>query len=262
VRALSKLPVARPRLQKAALEDADKAVRLAAWAAFRGVKDPATLDLLVTRLGSTTDAEERAAIVGALYGQAKAEATLRKVLAEDTDPATRAAALTSLQALDLSDRSALLCAGVRDAEPSVRARAVAALRATRNPEQLACLRERMLVPEPDADVRVALLDAVGASPAPEAAKALCDAAPLWVATFVTAKEVAPSDDILKAQNDRDHENTYECATAALRQPGLSCWAKSYAAGHVVAMGGRASIPRCEPQGASPGGGGGREVSFE
>lgn len=262
VASLLPIPAVRPRLVQAAASDADPAVRAAALAAYRSTKDPAEVALLTKGLGEEKDAAVRAAYAGALFGQKDAAQALRDAIAKDPEAAVRAAALTSWQSIKPDDYTAVVCKALaEDAAPEVRAAAATTLRATRDPAQLACLRDRMLAEEPDATVRAALLDALRASPAKEAADTLCDAIPFWVRTYVRDGRPDESVSILRAQNDRDFERSYDCAQAAVRQSsGYTCHGRAYVGAFFKDLGGRASVPNCD--GGAPRRAASNEVSFE
>lgn len=263
VGALLPIPAVRPRLVQAAASEADPATRAAAIAVYRGTKDAAEVQVVAKALAEDKDATARAAYATALLGQPGAADALRAAITGDADPGVRAAALGSWQSVKADDYDAVVCTALeKDAAPHVRAAAAGLLRATRDPEQLACLRAHLLVEEPDAGVRAAMLTSLKASPAKEASDALCDAIPFWVKTYV--KDAAPEEnvDILRAQNDRDFERSYDCAQAAVRQSsGYTCRGRAHVGAFFVDLGGRASVPNCDG-GAPRKGGASNEVSFE
>lgn len=245
---LLKIPAARARLVRAAGDDADLGVRAAALASLRGTTDKDEIAALVARLADTaSDPAERAAVASVLAGRTEATDALRAAIDGDADAAVRAAALESWQSLRTADRTAVVCDRLlRDEAPEVRARAAGVLRATRDPEQLACLRTRMVTEEPDARVRAALLAGLRASPAPEAADILCDAIPFWIAGYVGDEAPTEDLDILVAQNIRDPDGSYACAEAAMRaSKGASCRGRAHLGAFFRTLGGRGPVPDCD-----------------
>ena len=92
-----------------------------------------------------------------------------------------------------------------------------------------------------------LLKVLKSSPSDKAAMTLCDAIPFWMRTYVVKDipEKTPGTGIIKAQNDRDWDRTYECLDKALRQSsGYSCYARMYVAGWFKIVGGSAFVPKC------------------
>jgi hypothetical protein len=261
-RALVPIPAAHPRLRKAAAEDADPAVRAAALDVYRGTKDAAEVDLLAKGLASNPDAAWRAGAARALLGQPAAEATLTTAARQDADPGVRAAALNSLHAVHGEGLDAALCGALaEDADAGVRGAAAALMKGTRDPEQIACLAARIGL-ETDAMTDAAVLDTLKASSDPAAAKALCDGIGPWVKTHV--KDALPEEPagILRAQNDRDPEKSYDCAAAAMKQAGgFTCHGREYVAAFYKDVGGKVGVPDCD--GKRKGGGrASNEVSFE
>jgi hypothetical protein len=136
------------------------------------------------------------------------------------------------------------------------------MRATRDPEQLACLTERLDKEESAPEVRAALLKTLSSSADPVAARALCDAIPGWVKRYV--RDAAPSegDDILKAHNNRDFEKSYDCAQAAMRQSGgYTCHGKAYVGAFFRDVGGKASVPNCDGKGGGKSSSSAGEIVF-
>ncbi len=253
VTALLKLPTARARLATAAATEADPAVRAAAMAVYRGTKDPAEIALLTEMLAKDADPSVRAGAAGALLGQATAASALRSAVGSDPAANVRGAALETYHSLHPADFDAVVCAALMaDPEPAVRIAALSTLRATRDPEQLACLRQRATTAEPAPEARAALLRALGSSSAKEAADILCDAIPGWVKAYVKDAPPAEEDDILKAQNDRDFERSYDCVQAAVRQSGgYTCAGRVYVTGYFRGLGGKSAMPGCAGGGQRP-----------
>ncbi|MFN7146711.1 MAG: HEAT repeat domain-containing protein, partial [Myxococcota bacterium] len=191
----------------------------------------------------------RAAAAAALFGQESAAAALSTAATGDAEASVRAAAIGTLTSIKPADFDAVVCGALLDdAAPEVRVAALGAMRATRDPEQLACLTARMAREETSPEVRAALLKTLQSTSAPEASKALCDGIPAWVRMYV--KDTAPSegDDILKAQNNRDFENSYACAAAAAKQAGgYTCAGKEYVGAFFRDVGGKGG-PSCRAGG--------------
>ena len=163
----------------------------------------------------------------------------------------RAAALFS--ARQNPDRAAaeLACKlMLTDPDETVRKAAVSSFKATKNPEDLACLRKRMLTEEDSAEVRLAMIEVVKGSPSDESGKILCDSIPFWLKTYLKQglPENVPGTDIIRAQNDRDWDNSYACVKKALGGSGYSCYARQYSAYWMNELGGKVSVPKCPPAG--------------
>lgn len=246
ITALLKIPVARPRLVTAATSDPDPAVRAAAMSVYRDSKDSAELTQVQSWLTSDPDPAVRAAAAGALHGQPSAEAALRTAITTDTEPVVRAAALATYPSFQPADLAAVTCKVLlEDASPEVRVAALGSMRATRNAEQIACMRRLATTPEASPEVRAALLKTLGSSRAPEAADVLCHAIPSWVKAYVADTAPSEGDDILKAQNDRDFQRSYECVQAAVKSSrGYTCAGRAYVGSFFRELGGKASVPTC------------------
>jgi hypothetical protein len=251
VTALLKIPAARGRLVTAAASDADPTVRAAAMTVYRNSKDPAELTQVQGWLASDPNAAVRAAAAAALLGQASAEGALRDAIGKDADPAVRAAALTVYPSLKPADTDVVACkALLEDAAPEVRIAALGTMRATRDAEQLACLRTRATTEDTSPEVRAVLLKTLASSAAPEAAAVLCDSIPVWVKTYVKDTAPAEGDDILRAQNDRDFERSYACVQAAVKAGGgYTCAGRAYVGAFFRDLGGKAGVPTCGAGGA-------------
>ncbi|MFZ5480963.1 MAG: HEAT repeat domain-containing protein [Myxococcota bacterium] len=245
-KALVQIPAAKARVREAAAGDADAEVRAAALAVYAGTKDPEEIALLVKGLGENPDAAWRAGAAATLLGQAAAKDALTAAAQKDADAGVRAAALNSLHALHADGLDEVLCGALADADAGVRAKAASLMKGTRDAEQLACLGARVVAEEPDPGVRAAVLDAVKASGSPEAAKVLCDGIAPWVKLNV--KDAVPGDDegILRAQNDRDPDHSYDCAAAAMkRTAGFTCHGRQYVAAFYKDVGGKVGVPDCD-----------------
>ncbi len=90
---------------------------------------------------------------------------------------------------------------------------------------------------------------------------LCDAIPAWGRMYVRDAKPEPGVDVARAQNDRDHENSYACFQKHQSASGLSCQGRAWIAGWYKDVGGAIGVPRCGAGGgvAAPAG---NEVSFE
>jgi len=251
VSALLKIPAARPRLITAAGTDADPAVRAAALSVFRNTKDAAEVTQVEKWLAESSDVPVRAAAAQALFGQPTASGAMKAAITKDADPAVRAAALTTYPSLEAADLDETACAALLDdAAPEVRLAALGTMRATRDPEQLACLKKRALTPEDAPEVRAAVLKTLASSAAPEAAATLCAIIPEWVEAYVKDGPPGEGDDILRAQNDRDFERSYDCVGAAVKQGGgYTCAGRAYVGAFFRDLGGKASVPTCGAGGA-------------
>jgi hypothetical protein len=257
-----KVPAVRARLVTAATSDADPAVQAAALPILTGTKDPAEVQLLAGGLATKPTGWVLSA-TRALAGQAAAAPALKSLATTHADPAVRAAALDAYRQDHTADFAEVVCAAMlKDADATVRTAAITMVKSSRDAAVLGCLRERAMTVEPDAGVRLALLQTLSRTGAPEAADILCDTVPFWVKTYVKDVAVAEKspEDILYFQNDRDFERSYECAEKAYRAGGYSCWGKAYVGARFAEFGGKASYPKCGGGGAAASGGGG-EISF-
>lgn len=225
-------------------------VRLRAIGSLKGTGDAATLDLLVRLLASDSDAPARAAAAAALVGQKGSDAVvqaLRSAVTGDAEGEVRAAALATLKSFNIPDADEMLCgAMLRDPSPAVRTAAVLAYRGSKRDDAMNCVRARALTTEEDDGVRAAVLAVLGSSPSQVAADTLCEAIPFWVRSYVEDKH--PVDgvglDIIKAQNDRDFERSYECVAKAVRGSGYTCRGRQYVGAWMRELGGTAGVPRC------------------
>jgi hypothetical protein len=157
---------------------------------------------------------------------------------------------------------AALCGALsEDADPGVCAAAASLMKGTRDPEQLACLGARLAV-ETDPQADAAVLDALESSGAPEAADALCKGIAPWVKAHVTDQVPEDAAGILRAQNDRDPDHSYDCAATAMKQAGgFTCHGREYVATFYKDVGGKVGVPDCDGKRKSSGGAS-NEVSFE
>lgn len=242
-------PVARQALGEIAFDTAtESSVRLRALEAIGG--SPATKAEQIALLGKDPDAAVRKLAARGLAALVEPDVTeaLRAAASTDADGTVRGAAMVGLKRHGVPQADELLCkAMVGDPSPEVRAVAVNAFKGTKKPENVACLRAAALTEQADADVRAAILGALKGTAGPEASKALCDAIPFWVKTYLKEGMVdkVPSSDIIRAQNDRDWERSYACVEAAQRQAGgYSCYGKKYVASWIKELGGNSFEPKC------------------
>lgn len=257
-----KIPAVRARLVKAATTDADPLVQAAALPVLTGTKDAGEIKLLTDGL-ATQPTPWVLAAVKTLAGQVAAAPALKSVASTHSDAAVRAAALDAFHQAHTEDFPAVVCeVMMKDADPAVRGAAIRLTQSSRDATVLGCLRERATTEEPDAIVRLTLLQTLAKTAAPEAAAILCDAVPFWVRTYVKDAAVTEksAEDILFYQNDRDFEQSYGCAEKAVKAGGYTCWGKAYVGARFQEFGGKAGFPRCGG-GAPVGGGGGGEINF-
>lgn len=194
------------------------------------------------------DPAVRAAAADALGDGSKngeVKTALRAAL-DDEEGTVRAAVLRALKKLAGPGADEAICAAMmNDPEEVVREAAVLSYQGTRRDTALECLRERAMTQEDSASVREAMLTVLKSSPADGAADILCDAIPFWVRTYLKEDipDKIPGTDIIKAQNDRDWERSYECVARAARSGG-SCYARMYTGYWLNQLGGSAHIPAC------------------
>lgn len=265
-----------PALQDGAIKEKKRAQTVEALAAMDA---PGSYQALEALASSDPNPAVRAHAARALRPSAPSEGTLLRLLAEDEDPSVRAAAAEALTghrgkavvdgvvAAALSDgdgqvRAAALSAVVElklpktdemvckamleDPDERVRDQAVRAFHGTKRVSSLQCLERRMKQHEPSGTVRASLLAALGASPSDKAALMLCEHIHLWMRLYVK-DEIADrieGANIVEVQNNRDWERSYDCVAKALRQGGLSCYARNHLGHWMNELGGRASTPWC------------------
>jgi hypothetical protein len=200
----------------------------------------------------------KAAVVEKLgiHTEEKAARTLIKEALTNEDAGVRAAAILAYRehAGDRSEET--LCKAMMDDEsPKVRAAAVKGFRKTKSVSAMRCLRERALTLEEDRDVRAAILDSLkmaqGVAERP-GFTAMCDAIPFWLKNYVTNQlpEEDPGTDIVKMQNDYDHQESEACFHKAYAQrKSYSCHAHKYIAWFYKQMIGNEDlyVPECEDE---------------
>ncbi|MCB9780636.1 MAG: HEAT repeat domain-containing protein [Alphaproteobacteria bacterium] len=243
---------ARDTLDRIAKGSDDAEVRIIAIDAIAG--DPAYKATLL-ELATTADAPElRAAATKGLHpfkDDGSVIDALVKLAESDSDGTVRGTALQALKTAGAAQADAMICqAMMQDESPDVRQRAVLAFRGTKRPEAIQCLRERALTEEESGSVRSALLTTLGSSPSDDAAKVLCDAIPQWVKWYSVddMPDQVPGADIIKAQNDRDWQNSYACVQKAYaRKGGFSCYGQRYVGWWFQELGGSGFVPKCPPK---------------
>lgn len=207
------------------------------------------VDVVLAALKSDDSPAVRAAAARALKGR-KDPAVVEAVVhaaTEDPEGEVRAAALRSVVKLKVEKTDEMVCAAMmEDEDEAVRLMAVRSYKGTRRPEALACLRKRARSEEESGAVRQAILDALGASPSDEAADILCEIVGPWSRMYIKDKIYVdiPGADVMKAQNNRDWERSYQCVAEALRQGGYSCYARNYLGHWMKDLGGSAATPWC------------------
>lgn len=241
-------PATKAALGRIASAPGDTAARVQAIKALGG--DEAWRDALMGML-SESDPALRAAAAEALATLAPKDAgvldALTKAATTDTDGDVRASALAAARHSGPSSDGLACTAMMDDPSPAVRRAAVSSFRGTRSKDGAACLRKRALAKEDDAEVREAVLSTLKSSPIDESAAVLCDAIPFWMRTYVDKDlpDKLPGTMIVKAQNDRDWERSYECVGKALKAGGgYSCYAKMHLGLWYRELGGSAYVPRC------------------
>lgn len=264
----TKAPIVRTHMQQVAIDPAMPAdLRIRAMKTLSNIDEPALNEGLIKAL--TEDNEEiRLAAATALGGKKDPAivAALTTALNDTTaSGAMRAAALSSLRQSGAVSAEQEFCRlMMEDPAAEVRAAAIMAFRATKSPAAVECLRKRAFTKEEDVMVRETLLDTLKGTRA--AWPVMCDAIPFYMKTYITDKspDEVPGADIIKAQNDRDFDNSYRCVEKALKQKGgWSCKAQQYTTWWFRELGGKTSVPRCpgDPPAAGGGGGGAKEINF-
>ena len=241
-------PVSRTTLAQIAKEPGEDPARVRAVSSLGS--NPEELETLLTLLTTATEAPIRAAAATGLHGSKKKDvvAALMTAAKGDASGDVRAAAMTSVRPSGGPEVRTLLCeAMMKDPEPAARAAAVRAFHGTTRDDEVACLRDRTMALEEDATVRQTLLEALKSSPRDTAALALCDGIAFWMKSYVGDKlpENQPDKDIIKAQNDRDWERSYQCVGKAYKSiGGATCYARAYTGWWYRELGGSAFIPKC------------------
>ncbi len=202
----------------------------------------------------TTDSEQavRAAAAYSLADRERDDVieAIGKVVTEDESGLVRAEAIAAVVSLKLPQTNKIVCdAMLEDPDAAVRLQAVKQVKGTKKEDLIACLEKRLLTKEEDGAVREAVLASLGASPSDKAALALCNAIGPVIRTYVTgegnkvAQDIAGAD-IIKAQNNRDWERSWDCVAAAKRQGGYSCYGRNYLNWWYKELGGSTTVPWC------------------
>ena len=224
----------------------DPAVRAEAAKALRG--SSTAVEILAGALTTDDDASVRAAAAAGLGGRRDdvAQDALRDAITTDADASVRAAAVEGLTHTSAQNDKALCAALGSDGDEGVRAAVVRNWKGTKRKRALECVEEHMKRVEASGAVRGAVLETLAASPSDYAADLLCRHIPTWVRHYIVDQihvDVTGAD-IVKAQNDRDFERSYECVQRALRKGGYSCYGKNYLGHWMRELGGSAPTPWC------------------
>lgn len=209
----------------------------------------AHIDVVLGALTSDKSPDVRAAAAQSLKGRDREDvvAAVVKAAKSDEDGKVRGAALSAVVKLRLPETDQMVCtAMMEDPDEAMRLAAVKAYKGTRRDEALSCLKQRALAEEESGAVRQAILASLGASPSDDAALILCDIVGPWSRMYIKDKIYVdiPGSDVVKAQNNRDYERSYECVQKALRQGGYSCYARNYLGSWMKELGGSAATPWC------------------
>jgi len=240
-------PSTRSILAEIATQDGDIESRIRATEAIGG--DHEQKDALMGLLRHE-DEGLRAAAASGLGGHKDRPIVdaLIQVATEDASGKVRAAALVAVKQSGSSKAQDMVCkAMLEDDAPEVREAAVRSFKGTRRDSAVKCLREKALKEETSPEVRDALLAVLKSSPNDNAALVLCDAIPFWMRTYVKddIPDKIPGTMIVKTQNDRDWERSYECFERAYRQSsGYSCFAKMHVGLWLREVGGKNYVPSC------------------
>lgn len=208
---------AQDRLAELVLQDEDPGVRAAAAEALAGRKDP------------------------------KIVQTIKQVLAEEQVVEVRAAALRALVTSDAAGSRDLVCKTLmEDEDARMRIGAANAFRKSEDRLAIDCLKRRLLEEELNPAVRTEVMEAIESSPTKHASNALCALIAPMMKLYVkdVIAEETPGVDIIKFQNNKDWERSYECVERALQSPGLSCYAKNHLGKWMRELGGKAARPLC------------------
>ena len=209
----------------------------------------------VSELFETESPIVKAAVIEAL-GRHKKEKGARRLIKEafgHDSAAVRGAAIKAYHGHVGSKADKLVCdAMMEDPAPEVRRAAVQAFEKTKRRAAIRCLRQRALKLEEDQSVRAAIVRSLRLAKGdaePAANAVLCDALSFWLSNYVEDKlpEEDPSTDIVKTQNDIDHENSERCfAKAVASSAGYSCHAKKYISWYYKQVSGKEDyyVPAC------------------
>ena len=240
-------PIARAALADIATADGDVETRARATAAIGG--DPKYKDALMSLINHEDKAMRAAAATG-LGGHKDRPIidALIELATNDKEGEVRAEALVAVKSSSASKAQDMVCkAMLEDESPAVRSAAIRSFKGTKRESAVACLRTKAFTEESDAGVRDDLLAVLKSSPRDSAAAVLCDAIPFWMRTYVKndIPDKIPGTMIVKTQNDRDWERSYECFQKAYRKSaGYSCFAKMHVGLWFREVGGKPYVPSC------------------
>lgn len=235
-------------LQQRLPAEPDVTVRAAIARALR--PSPGARKALVAALRTDGDATVREAAADSLAGRTEPDvlAALDATLASETESPVRAAALKALVSAEAPNAQQIVCKTLlSDEDPVMRLGAAQALHGTKRKGGIDCLARRLKTSEDNPAVRDAVMDALGASPSDDAADALCELIHPVMQLYVkdTIAEETAGVDIVKRQNDRDWERSYECVQKAIARGGLSCYARNHLGRWFEELGAKnASRPLC------------------
>jgi len=225
------------------------AVRIAAIKGLMPVRAEHA-DLLLGALASDAEPSVRAAVAQTLENSEEPPVVqaLVKAARDDADGEVRAAALKAVVKLRIPETDQMVCdAMMNDPDERVRDRAVRSFKGSKRDAALDCLERRLKTLEESPTVRESTLTAIYASPTERAARMLCDNIGPFLRMYVKELPVTRMEgaDIVKYQNNRDHERSFECVQRALGQGGYSCYGKYYLAVWMNDLGGKAFKPTCK-----------------
>lgn len=208
------------------------------------------IPLLLKVLTGDPEPSVRATVAQVFEGAEQSEivSALTKAAREDADGAVRAAALKAVVRLKIPETDEMVCeAMLNDPDERVRLRAVRSYKGSKRDVALDCLEKRLKQREDDSGVREATLEAIYSSPNPRSPKILCENIGPFLRMYVGDLPVTRMDgaDIIKYQNNRDYENSYDCVRRAAAQGGFSCWGRYYLAVWTNDLGGKAHKPTCK-----------------
>ncbi len=240
-------PIARAALAEIAAAEGEVEARARAAEAIGG--NPEYKEALMGLLGHENK-QLRAAAAKGLGGHKDKPIVnaLIELATKDKEGEVRAAALVAVKSSGASKAQDMVCkAMIEDESPIVRMAAVRSFKGTKRESAIECLRKKAFIEETDAGVRDALLSVVKSSPKDSAAAILCDAIPYWMRTYVKTDipDKIPGTMIVKTQNDRDWERSYECFERAYKKStGYSCFAKMHVGLWFREVGGKPYVPSC------------------
>ncbi|MBN2799848.1 MAG: HEAT repeat domain-containing protein [Deltaproteobacteria bacterium] len=225
----------------------DPAVRAQSAVALR--PSERHIPLLLELLAKDPDPGVRAGAAAGLLGRSgdQVESALFTAAGEDADGGVRGAAFAALASSQKRKVDELGCKLLMEDEDE-RAREAAArgFHGTKDTARIACLKQRLQEEEPSPKVRRATLDALGASPAQEAADALCESIGPFLKANVQDQiaETMPDVDIIRVHNERDWERSYACVQGAIARGGQSCYGRNHLGRWFRTFGGQAPTPWC------------------